>query len=384
MFGLSSRKRGTIAIVDVGTGSAGVGILRLHDKEAAIMQASARVSLTFEDRTPQQSIAALSQAIKEAGGKAMSSYHSQKEHPAPDSLFIFLRIPWCRSKSMEAVKRFDEETLITDRVISQLAKEVLTAEKDIDTTNLLEATVMKIQLNGYHVADPKGKRAHSVAISVLLSDADLNAKANILEAVKSIFPSHVPQWRTHTRALMRVLGESSEEWRDCLVLDLGTESASVFVVRKGILLDQTIVQYGSRSILKAVSKRGMPEETMALLSLYERDQAGESTEQIRTQIAEAEPEMIQKFGERLSALASQKRLPNRLLLVAHPDLAAMLSRFFSKIDFAQFTVTNQPFSVLAVDSKHLERFIVAGNGAVPDPSISIAGAFVNIEESGQS
>ena len=385
MLGLSfAAKRDPIAIVDVGSGSAAVGILQLRGNDAAIIHAATRISLSFENRTPDQSVSAVSQAIEEAGKKTLAFYRSLKDHPTPDTLFIFLRTPWSRSKSAESHQKFEEETPITDKLISQLAKQVLATEKEIDTKNLLEATVMKILLNGYQVVDPKGKRAHDVSISVLLGDADLKVKASVLNAVKSFLPSHVPQWRTHTRATLRILGVSPENWRDSVVVDVGTEGTNIAVVRKGILCEQQSFPEGSRSILETISKKGMPEETLALLSLLDKDDANQANEQIRTMISQAEPDFIKMFGERFSALATQGRLPNKLMLVVHPELASMLSRFLSKIDFAQFTITNQPFSVLPIDAKHLSRYVVPGNGVTPDPSLSIAAAFVNIEENERS
>ena len=381
MFGLSSATRDTIAIIDVGSGSAAAAIMQLRSGNAAIVHAATRVSLSFEDRTADQSISAISQAIKEAGEKTFTFYRSMKDHPTPTKLFVFLRVPWSRSKSAESNRKFEEETLVTDKIISQLAKQILTDEKDIDTKNLLEATVMKILLNGYEVSDPKGKRAHDVTVTVLLSDVNLKVKAAVLESAKSVFPSLVPGWRTHSRALLRILGSSTEDWHDSVVVDVGTESTSISVVREGTLSEEISIDDGSRMILKTIAKKGMPEETIALLALLEKDEAGESTEQIRTLIAQAEPDLVRIFGEQFSLMAAQRRLPNKLMLVVHPDLSPMLSRFLSRIDFAQFTITNQPFSVLAIDAKNLSRHVMPGSGVSADPSLSIAAAFVNIEES---
>ena len=386
MFGLSfgSVKRDVIGVIDVGSGSAAVGILQLRGKDPALILAASRTPLSFEDRTEDQSISAVAAAIRQAGEKTFAFYNSQKEHPVPGRLFMFLRVPWSRSRSLEARQKLEQETLITDKMISALGKQVLDTEKDIDPKNLLEASVMKILLNGYQVSNLRGKRAHSIAVSVLLSDANVKLKAAALESAITLFPTLSPLWRSHTRAVMRVLGAGVDNWRNCVVVDIGTEGTSICVVRKGVLFEQVAITDGSRSILRAISPKGMPEETLALLSVLERDQAGESTEQIRASIAQSEPVLVRMFGESFSNLAASRRLPNKLLLIVHPDLSPMLVRFLSKIDFAQFTVTTQPFSVLSLDAKNLGRHVIPGNAVTPDPSLSVAAAFVNIEESDAS
>ncbi|MEN9561241.1 MAG: hypothetical protein RIQ56_514 [Candidatus Parcubacteria bacterium] len=382
MFGLSSssKKSEVIAIVDVGSGSAAVGIIQLHDSQPAMILASNRASLSFEERTESQTIAAVATAIKTAGVKALEFYRSQKDQKPPTKLYIFLRVPWSRSKAIEMRQKLDEETVISDKMVSALAKQALTEEKDIDSKNLLEAAVIHIMLNGYRVVNIKGKRAHTLNISVLLSDSHESLKIAVQDAALSVFPSLTPQWRTHTRALVKILSRNMDEWRNCVVFDVGTEGTSISVIRKGMLAEQVTLPEGSRAILHKISRQGMPEETLALLALLEREQSGPATEGIRASIANAEPELIRVFGEQFSRLASPRRLPNKLLLIAHPDLAPLLAQFLSRIDFAQFTITAQPFSVLPLDANHLGRHLQAAKGAVPDPSFSIAAAFVNIDE----
>src|SRR6185503_5739772 len=153
MFGLSFAAKNVVAIIDVGSGSAAVGIMQLREKDTAIISAAHRTPLSFEDREEAQTISSISAAIKEAGQKVLTTYNALKEHPTPGQLFIFLRIPWTRSKTADVKQKFEENVAISDKMISSLAKQALADEKDIDANNLFEATVTRILLNGYRTYD---------------------------------------------------------------------------------------------------------------------------------------------------------------------------------------------------------------------------------------
>ncbi|MDZ4227053.1 MAG: hypothetical protein U1D26_01090, partial [Patescibacteria group bacterium] len=87
------------------------------------------------------------------------------------------------------------------------------------------------------------------------------------------------------------------------------------------------------------------------------------------------------FGECMAKCAETRRLPDRMVLFAHPDMAQWLARFFARIDFTQFTRTTKPFEVKTLESADLARCVEPVAGISPDIGITIAGTLVNIEAS---
>ncbi len=97
-------------------------------------------------------------------------------------------------------------------------------------------------------------------------------------------------------------------------------------------------------------------------------------------MAKTEPGVVKAFGELFGTLSAARRLPNRLLLLTHEDLSPWLSRFFNRIDFAQFTVTTRPFIPTPLSMETLKDLVFFGEGTTPDVSLGIATALVNMEE----
>ena len=79
--------------------------------------------------------------------------------------------------------------------------------------------------------------------------------------------------------------------------------------------------------------------------------------------------------------AAIHRLPDTLVLLAHPDILPWLSKFFSRIDFAQFTVTTQPFTVRTMLPNNAPGDASqTAQGSAEDPGLALAVGFVTIEQ----
>ena len=97
-------------------------------------------------------------------------------------------------------------------------------------------------------------------------------------------------------------------------------------------------------------------------------------------MAKVEPELVRVFGEGMAVCAAQARLPNKLILITQPDMAPWLAKFFSRIDFTQFTLTTQPFSVETIAPADLSAWVTAARGVVLDTGVALSAALVNREQ----
>jgi len=72
--------------------------------------------------------------------------------------------------------------------------------------------------------------------------------------------------------------------------------------------------------------------------------------------------------------------PNKLLLVAQPDVLPWLSSFFGRIDFTQFTQTTQPFVVDTLALAQLSSAVVADSAVSLDAGLALAASLAHTEE----
>jgi len=179
--------------------------------------------------------------------------------------------------------------------------------------------------------------------------------------------------------LLEALQEARPGIVDCLILDVTEEGTAAVVVRNGAPENELLIPEGVRSILTKASSGGTPEETRQALRMIARDECSEATcTAVQAACAAIEPELAHVFGEHFAKLSTPQRLPTTTLLVAHPDLSPWLSRFFSRIDFTQFTLSAQPFEVVPITGEGLGKVTSASDGDV-DIDLSIALTLINKE-----
>jgi len=387
MFSLrSTHKREKIVVVaDIGSGSAGVAIIAISPDLPARVIVAERSRLPFEERSVEATIAGITAQLSSAGEKALAAYAATSGASPISAAYAVIRAPWTRSKTIRAMSKFPEEQQVTDTLITETARAAFAApsesgEDEPDPANILETSIVRVELNGYPTARPKGKYAHTLGVSILVSDCDPRVRKNVVETVSRIFACPPPSLRSGTRALLSVLRESPAFPDDCLIVNMTSNATNLIVVTGGTAVRHTRIPEGVRSIVKRIGGTGLPEETLTLIRMVAHDQCEhEACKATSAAIARAEPELARIFGEAMGRIAATERLPNTLILAVQEDLAPWLSQFFSRIDFTQFTVTTQPFEAVMVTHKGISDMITVPAGMTPDPGLSVAGALVNIE-----
>ncbi|MBI4079973.1 hypothetical protein HY414_01990 [Candidatus Kaiserbacteria bacterium] len=377
MFRLMGKQSGkTFAVADVGNGSVAVGIVAIGGKGHARVLAAERAALPQEERGKDAAATGIVSLLSETAQKVFTKYGGHV-----DAAYAMIHSPWTRSKTVRAESKLEEVTKIENSMLDSLARQALEADSEFDHGNILEAGIIRVELNGYPTLKPTGKRAHHLAASVLLSECDTKIREGVSQAIAKVFACPPPTLRSDTRALLSVIRESASLPKESLIVNMTYEATNTLVVRKGVITETGLVSEGSSSIVRKVAGEKMPEETMSLIRMLALDQCDdESCEEIKAAMAKTEPGVVKAFGELFGTLSAARRLPNRLLLLTHEDLSPWLSRFFNRIDFAQFTVTTRPFIPTPLSMETLKDLVVFGEGTTPDVSLGIATALVNMEE----
>lgn len=364
-----------MAVVDVGPGGAAVAIVSLPHTGASEILALSSSPLAFEPRTPAQAKSVIAAQISEAAERANKLYAATSHRTPITGATVVLHAPWAHSETMAAKQHFDREVRLTDTHVENLAREALAHNKAVDTARLLEAAVIRISVNGYPTPDPSGMHARSLDVVSLASDVDPTIRSTIEGAVHRSFPVAEVTWRSATRALIGV-AEATRLGSDFMFIDISAENTHIASFSQGALT-QLVIPEGARSILARAAAGKPADEVLGYIRMIARDAcSSEACEAVRQALASSEPDLVRIFGEAMAKIATERRAPNELLLSAYPDLEEWLVAFFSRIDFAQFTVTSLPMSVYTPTTLDIDSLVVGAHAYDP---ITIGAALVNIE-----
>ena len=363
---LTGGRERAVAVVDVSPGSASVAVLSVSGHSPANVIATGHSKLTLEERTFKQATAQIGGQIQEAGKEALDAYAKDGHRSPITEVYVTVHAPWATTRSIRSGEEYGRDEVIHDSMVSKLAQGALAGAPDLDRAKLLEATVLRVQLNGYSTGQPAGKRAHEINAVSLVSECEPAVRSAIAEGVAQVFPVAKPAWRSGIRALMM----------HYLIVDMGVDTTHIVSVR-GAAFEQRVVPEGVRTILSRIAGGKLPEDVLTSLRMLERDACStEACEAVQKALALVEPELVRIFAGPIGQMAATRRAANDMLLVTHPDLEPWLGRLFSRIDFSQFTVTTLPFIVCTPSSIHMDRWI---SGEVADDSLAVASALVNIE-----
>lgn len=369
-----------VLIADIESGSVGIGVISLEGEESAQVLLSERAYLPLGVRDAEHSSSSISTLLSDVTGRVLKKYTESdagKKHGPVASCRAFVSAPWVRSRTAYAETAFPKEQKVTDAVIKDLAKQALAQPSELDAGSILESNVTRVQLNGYPTARPEGKSAHIVSVTVFQSDIDASVRAGIENALKSALPGRELDIRSSLRAIQTVLHERADT-HQYFVVAMGTDVTDCVSVRKEEITQHIIVEKGMSSVIHGTAgENGSPEEVASLLRMLITDTCStEACDALKSNLAKIEPELVKSFADAFAPIAQKRRIPNACILVAHPDLTLWLEHFFTRLDFSQFTVTAQPFTVESLTPQHLTELVLFEPGTIPDTGIALGAAFV--------
>lgn len=380
LFPRASKK--TRLIVDVESGSVGIGVLSLSATGPATIHAASRSSFSLEEKTKEQLLTDISSGIASTAEVMLKEYASKDTLPHPEQGYVFFRAPWARTFGARVSGTFPTERGVEDDMVRSLAREALKHMQGLELSRLFESSVVRVDLNGYPTRRPTGKRSKSVGVTVLASDADDLARGAVSEALGRAFPGRLWKERSGARALVALIEERTVDTRDYFVVDVGSDYTDITAIRKNEVTEHSMVPEGLRSILRRITpKDGLPEERLALLKMVATDVcSGEACDELRASLGKAEGDLARIFGEAFGKIAGIRRVPNMLMLSAHQSLMPWLETFFTRVDFGQFTRTTEPFTVTTLSPERLTPCAVFDEGVAPDTGLALAAGFVNTQE----
>jgi hypothetical protein len=159
-----------------------------------------------------------------------------------------------------------------------------------------------------------------------------------------------------------------------------SEASNVMAIRDGIITHNAVIPEGVRTILRRITgQKGISEEVISIMRMVVAGScSGEACDHLNEALAKVEPELVRVFGESVGTIMGKRRLPDTLILFAHPDMLTWLSHVFSRIDFSQFTITMHPFTVKILTPEKIKSMMEVDANVSADTSLIVASAFVNM------
>ena len=347
MFGFGKRQKARTPLllvhIDGASVSAAVAII---DGQAVKVCVIEHAPAPSEERDASQLTSVMTTKLGEVAHRIVESYtkHPASKEVGPvDAIHVTVGAPHVTVRTVRKKEDYTEPKVITDALIQQLARNAFDGPQD----TVLETTVVRVSVNGYPSPEPLHKKAQQLEVTSFQSSIAPALKAALTQQLGSVAPGRPLVVRSHMRVLSQVVDTSILEHEEYLLTHVGDEATSCVIMRHEEILAQSAIPVGDAGIVRKIAAGGSPETILSLVRMLGNDTcSGPACEEIKTKLAQIEPELVKQFGDMFAQLSLARRLPALWILSEDGELSGWLQHFFSRIDFSQFTVTGNPPQVI--------------------------------------
>lgn len=340
MFSLfSNEEKGKISIlIDIQSGLVrGALVLNKGENAPHILYITTQsftrkihVDSTYITKTMLKSVAMVINSITNDGLIKIQSLGYNKK--SLDSIHFILSSPWVISKSKLVKIQFENETKITEKMISDIIIEEqnkLKHDFGSDLT-LTEQKIFEIKFNGYVVNNFEDRKAKTLEISfaTTLSPEKILNKIH-LAVSKNI---HIEKAFHHSALLLHFLALQSlfPKREDFVSVHIHGELTDIIVVRKGVCACLASFPFGVFTLLRKVSyiSKHADETSDSILSLYQGDKLEDSENKKVKKIIE--PLMQTWYHQFLKSITKNEDrviIPRLVYLSAHSHFDIFKSVF---------------------------------------------------------
>ncbi|NBV77051.1 hypothetical protein EBR66_02740 [bacterium] len=380
MFGLSSKKGKSraLAAAFAGSSSAGCVVVGVNPQGESEVVAASYKALPLSAQSGPPTAAVIAAACGECCAQAADAYARSTQFkalgPVKESYGI-IHAPWVSSRFGMVRKNSETPQLLTDAFIRERKNEALQAAgipKEA-VPSLCESLVTHVEIDGYPTLVTAKRSARRFALTALASACDPTIQQGLTDAIVKAF-THVPVLCSDVQVLLTITADHRKKHPDCTIVHMTSAATFIIVVRDGAPAGAEVVPHGVRTLIESLGQ----EDALTKLRLLAHDSCSkDECAKIQESLAVVEPQLAKGFGEAYSSLSKDRRIPNTLILVAHPDITDWLSSFFERIDFAPFTVTTRPLEPQVLQAGELQNHILWSAPQKEEQTLSEAAAFVN-------
>lgn len=180
------RRAESVVLIDVSAGSVAGAYARYSENETPSLLYTHRVPLEVREDEPQER--ALERALEILGssliteGAPILARHSGSG--SADIILVSIDAPWKETKIRKEHFERTEPFIFTEKMVTTaLEKTSVVPPGKI----LTDESVIGASLNGYHVSEPYGKKAHRASVTVFTSFIDANVSKSIETTIRRLF-----------------------------------------------------------------------------------------------------------------------------------------------------------------------------------------------------
>jgi len=336
LFGdfFEKKKSESVVLIDIGIGSVAGACATVTAGEPPVLLYTRRLPIELHaDEVPEK---AMLRALKVLGDalvrEGAPAFMRATGCGTADTALVSIDAPWQETSVRTEHFEQDEPFLFTKSMVTEALEKASSAPEG---KVLVDESIIGTILNGYETRDPYGKQTTRAAVIILTSLIDEHIAERIHETLRSLY--HVASTITIAGSSLRyqAMRIAFPHERDALILDATDQSASLALVRKGLLVNVIEIQTRTRdtvtwaesvtSTLRDLSKHFPLPRTIFLLArepdITSLKEVLDGADLAKLWLSDNPPKIVSVLGSHLTGLVRQAT-------TASPDISLLLMALF--------------------------------------------------------
>ncbi|MEK7134690.1 MAG: hypothetical protein AAB819_03135 [Patescibacteria group bacterium] len=384
-------KKELALIIDIGSASVGAAIAVLSREGKPTIFTTIREDMVFQEDLD---IARFRTSMRDALAKALRTLERllpdvlKKTGGSPPSrVYVTFSSPWHASETRTISSVQDKPFRMTEEILNRIVRREVNsftrtelAARLGEDPSIIEEHVMRIALNGYETREPFGKEAKTLDVGLFLGVISRAILDDVTNETRRVFSAENKSFHSFPFVAFAVVRDFLGAPEKFLIVDVGGEVTDVSVVSDHILSETTTFPVGKRTLLRALSRAfsTTPDEALSLVRLSSEKRLSETTEgRIGKSLSDVGSVWVSAFEKALSGITTRTAIPSSLFISADDDLLPYFEALVKRESFAQYTVTDEMFSVFPLSSAALSGMCQFDRTSGRDPFLIMETAFAN-------
>ncbi|MBU6431551.1 MAG: hypothetical protein KGJ58_01580 [Patescibacteria group bacterium] len=388
-FSSGKNKEEVSAVFHIGSGNVNGYLVKLSKISKPEIVYAIKVPISFQknidlERHFSLMIKSLDSALKDIQKKGLAhlNFTGLKNHGVRSAFYI-LSSPWCVSQTkiikIKKDKPFEISIDSIETVIDDQEGKFL-SDDSTGGSKIIEKKIIEAKLNGYKMNEIYGKKAKDVELAFFMTSAPEYALKEVENVARKYFNFRSFDFHSSALSLFSAIRDIYSGEENFIFIDVHGELTDISIIKDNIFAESVSFPLGKNFFARQISKnfRVSMEEAFSLINLRFGDKSDSATSlKVQAAIDASLEDWLNKFHSILASLSSCMYIPRTVFMAADDEIDAFLVKKLKEEKFSQFSLTEESFNVIILDSKSLSEYCGSYKDFEKEPSAKLECVFLN-------
>lgn len=390
LFSSTNKDNKEISVLfHIGSGSVGGYLVRIVKLSKPEIVYAVKFPISFQknlspDRHFTLMIKAFDNVISDIQKKGLNrlNFTGLRMHDIKKAFYI-LSSPWCVSQTKIIKIQKSKPFEISDDSMKEIIKEqearFFSDGANIDS-ELIEKKIIGAKLNGYKLDNAYNKKSNNIELAFFLTSTPKSLIKELEDTAVKHFTFQSSHFNSFSLASFSAIRDIYPDKEDFVYLDVHGELTDLSVVKEGVLTESVSFPMGRNYFIRKLSEdfQISSEEAHSLINLYIRKDCDEKTsKKIQTSINDSLKHWSDNFHSTLTSLSSSIYIPRTIFTIAGDEFSTFFVKNLKEEKFSQFSLAEESFNVIVLDSKKLSEYCGSGKDLKKGPFAELECVFLN-------